>query len=106
MIQISFCFDYVYGAMEEGGLGVMNHIFFDITWTAGVHVCVIYLGKRLAPGMHYRKKARQQRQCDAQEMFYWDTSGTGIQCGCYFDTRHLPKHCCRPSTPLHGNSIP
>lgn len=25
---------------------------------------------------------------------------------CDFDTQSLPKHCCRPCTPLHGNDIP
>lgn len=27
-------------------------------------------------------------------------------CRCYFHTHHLPKHCYRPSTLLHGNCIP
>lgn len=27
-------------------------------------------------------------------------------CGCYSDTYHQPEHCCRPSTPFHGNVTP
>jgi len=30
--------------------------------------------------------------------------GSCHPCGCYFDTYHLPKHCCRPCTPFHGKS--
>ncbi|XP_051512983.1 uncharacterized protein LOC127417191 isoform X1 [Myxocyprinus asiaticus] len=32
--------------------------------------------------------------------------GSWHSCGCYFDTYQLPKDCCRPRTPLHGNNIP
>ncbi|KAF4074580.1 hypothetical protein AMELA_G00241010 [Ameiurus melas] len=32
-------------------------------------------------------------------MFCWECLGPGIHVACYFDTYHLPKHCCRPSTP-------
>ena len=27
--------------------------------------------------------------------------GSCHPCGCYSDTYHLPKHCCRPCTPFH-----
>ena len=42
-------------------------------------------------------------------MFCWDIALALVSshsCGCYFDMYHLPKHCCRPCAPFHGNGIP
>ena len=46
--------------------------------------------------MHYEKKACQRRQCDALGNVLLGNLGCCHPCGCYFDTYHLPKHCCRP----------
>ncbi|KAM6977734.1 LOW QUALITY PROTEIN: uncharacterized protein FYW47_002524 [Aplochiton taeniatus] len=53
--------------------------------------------------MPYGKKASRQRSCDALGNVLLKNLGSWYSCGCYFDTYHLPKHCCRPRTPLHGN---
>ncbi|KAK3575103.1 hypothetical protein QTP86_020701, partial [Hemibagrus guttatus] len=53
--------------------------------------------------MHYGKKASWWRQCHALGNILLKNLGSCHPCGCYFDTYHLPKHCCRPCTPFHGN---
>lgn len=40
--------------------------------------------------MDYGEKANKHRNCP---------------CGCFFDTYHLTKHCCRPCTPFHENAV-
>ena len=70
--------------------GLMNH-FFSSTSCGWLGACA-------------SKKASRLRHCDALGML--GNLGSFHPCGCYFDMYHLPKHCCRPCTPFHGNSIP
>ena len=56
--------------------------------------------------MHCGKKASWWRQCDALGYILLGNLGSWHSRGCYLDTYHLPKHCCRPRTPFHDNSIP
>lgn len=41
-----------------------------------------------------------ERLCDALGHVSLGNCGSGHSCGCH--KYHLPKHCCRPNTPLHG----
>ena len=52
--------------------------------------------------MHYGKKANWPRQCDV----LMRNLGSWSSCGCCLDTCHLPKHCCRPCTPLMATVFP
>ena len=52
--------------------------------------------------MHYGKRAIRWRQCnDLGNVLLWNL-GSCYPCGCYFDTYHLLKHCCRSCTPFDG----
>ena len=93
--------------------GLRNLVFFYITWMAR---CMSVLswgthGTRLHHSashcLHWPAfLASQRRQCDALGNALLGNQGTCHPCGCYFDTSHLPQHCCRTCTPVHGNSIP
>ena len=56
--------------------------------------------------MHCGKKASWWRQCDALGNILLGNLGSWHSRGCYLDTYHLPKHCCRPRTPRDGKGIP
>ena len=56
--------------------------------------------------MHCGKTASRLRECDAVGNVLLGNPGSGHSCGRQFDTCHLPKHRCRPDTPLYGNGIP
>ena len=75
----------------RGWPGLMNHVFFYITWMARC-VCISYLGNTWYQELHYRKKASWQRQCDALADVLLGNLGSCHPCGCYY----LPKHSCRP----------
>ncbi|KAK3509829.1 hypothetical protein QTP70_012764 [Hemibagrus guttatus] len=53
--------------------------------------------------MHYGKKASRWRQCHALGNVLLGNLGSCHPCGYYFDMYHIPKQCCRPCTPFHGN---
>lgn len=55
--------------------------------------------------MHYGRSTIWQRQCDALGNALLGNLGSGPSCRCYFDIYHLPKHCSKPCTPLHGKGI-
>ncbi|KAK3520557.1 hypothetical protein QTP70_026490 [Hemibagrus guttatus] len=78
---------------ESRFLHVDGRVCASLTW--GTH------GTR----MHYGKKVSQRRQCHALGNVLLGNLGSCHPCGCYFDTYHLPKHCCSPCTPFHGNGI-
>ncbi|KAK3553071.1 hypothetical protein QTP86_031172 [Hemibagrus guttatus] len=61
------------------------------------------------PGEHVASgctMGSRRRQCHALGNVMLGNLGSCHPCGYYFDTYHLPKHCCRPCTPFHGNAIP
>ena len=65
-----------HGAMEEGGLIVMNHILFYITWMARC-VCVAYLGNK----WHQDALWEEGKLAEAvmfSAMFCWETLGAAI----------------------------
>lgn len=45
-------------------------------------------------------KTNWQRQFDALDNVLLGSLESCHRCECYFDTYHLPKHCCRPCTPF------
>ena len=56
--------------------------------------------------MHYGKMASRRRQCDALGNVLPGNLESCHPCGCYFDTYHLPKHCCRPLHPFMEMVLP
>ena len=70
--------------------GLMNHVFFYIMSMAGL----LTWGTN-GTRMHYEKKTNQQKQCDALGNVLLGNLGSCHPYGCYSDTYHLPKHCCR-----------
>lgn len=78
----------------RGWPGLMNlDVYASHTWR--------FLGTM----MRWRKNASQQRQCKALAIVLLWNFGSCHSYGCYFDMCHLPKNCCKPCTPLHGNGI-
>ncbi|KAK3574005.1 hypothetical protein QTP86_034358, partial [Hemibagrus guttatus] len=79
-------------------------ITFHVTSRGLPDACASLTGGTRGTRMHYGKKASQRRQCHALGNVLLGKIGFCHPCGCYFDTYHLPKHCCRPCTPFHGNT--
>ncbi|KAK3564521.1 hypothetical protein QTP86_022875, partial [Hemibagrus guttatus] len=50
------------------------------------------------------EEGKLRRQSHALGNVLLGILGSCHPCGCYDDTYHLPKHCCRPCTPFHGNA--
>ena len=71
--------------------------FFTSRGWAGASASLIWgtHGTRI----HYGKEPSQ----DALSNVLLRNLGSCHPCGCYFDTYHLPKLCCRPSIPFYGN---
>lgn len=68
-----------------------------------LYVCVrvSYLRKETAPWRTMgRKQTIEGKSVLIWATFCWKTIGSCYSCRCYLDMYHLPKHCCRPSTPL------
>ena len=93
-----------HGAMEEGGL--VWYIMFSFTSRGWPGVCASHTWGTHGTRMHYGKKGGRRSQCDALGNILLGNLGSCHLCGCYSDTYHLPKHCCRPCTLFHRNGIP
>ncbi len=92
-------------AMEEGCLDWgIAFSFRSGGWLLGESVCRLS-EEDMAAGCT-GKKAGRRRQCYALGNVLLGDLGSWHSCGCYFDTYHLPKHCCRPRTPFHGSGVP
>ena len=81
------------GATQEVSLVWRIKLYFYIMW---MNRCI---------KMHYGIKSSWQRHCNALGNVLLVILRSCHSCWCYY-TCHLPKHCCRPSIPLHGHSIP
>lgn len=68
-----------------------SHFFFDIMWMAGC-MCVTDLGKKLHQGVIWIKG--KLVEFNALSNVLLGNLGSYHSCECYFDTYHLPKHCC------------
>ena len=90
--------------MEEGSL--VWWLTFSFTSPGRPDACALLTQGTHGTRMNYRKMASRQRQCDALGNVLLENLGSCHPCGCYSDTYHLPKYCCRPCTPFHGNNIP
>ncbi len=91
-------------SLEEGGLVWWITISFILGgWLCA---CTSLTWGTHGTKMQYSKKASLWRQCDALGNVLLGNLGSCHPCGCYFDTYYLPKHCCRPCIPFHGNHIP
>ncbi len=83
-----------HGAMDE--VCLVWWIMLSFKPVGWLGACLVYLRKRCI-------MARRQAgvlcsgQCSAGNPGSWQL--------CYFDMYHLPKDCCRPQTPLHGNGV-
>lgn len=83
-----------HGPMEEGSLDCW--FAFSLTSCGWPGACASLLGNTT-------KDASQRRQCDALgNILLWSLESCYPRT-CYFDTYHLFKHCCWPSTTFHGN---
>ena len=81
-----------------------------VSWSNESHFRLDHVDGRLrvevmAPGCTVGRRQAGGGSAMLWAMFCWETL-SGHSCGRQFDTCHLPKHRCRPGTPLHGNGIP
>ena len=62
-------------------------------------------GEVMAPGCTVGRRQAGGGSVMLWAMFCWETLGPAIHVDVNL-TCHLPKHRCRPGTPIHGNGIP
>ncbi len=72
-----------------------------IMWMA-VCMYVAYLGNT----WHQDALWEEGKPAETVWCFGLGILGSCHPCGCYFNTYYLPKNCCRPCIPFHGNHIP
>lgn len=75
---------------------------FSFTSCGWLDVCVHYWpGEEMVPGCTIEKTS-WRRQWNALHSLLLGKSGSWHSCECFFlfETLQLPKHCCRPSSPL------
>lgn len=89
--------DLDHRALEEGGT-----VCFLFSKCGCLSVCVLLIQERDGTRMHYGKEASHQRQWSEEHLHNVLLENFIIYFLTYFDKYHLPTHCCRPGTALHG----
>lgn len=77
---------------------------FSFTSCGWLGVCALFTLRSDGTRMHWGKETSQWRECDIiWAMFCWETLCPGFHVDVNLICRHLPKHCCKPGTPLHDH---